>query len=285
MRRTAFALVLMVASGWAMPSQAQWWGGGWGRPCFGACRPWVGGGGWAGPRRFVVLGEAPRPTWDSPGEFGPPRFRAPGWRWGRMMWRREMRWRRFEAWRRRADAERQVAATEADQPRLPLHRWTRWRHPLPISAMAARPEQPRLPVAGPVGDGRRGPNRAEAAVAMLPVGVLHLAQPRVHAAVPSRMLAAALFRRPTAPSARPASVVPAVIRVPEPPTRPADVAPRRSLGLSTPRAEVRPAGLRSQPPTAAPSQPFEDRPTPAPAAPIPEPAQAAPADVPVAPLD
>ena len=79
MRRIAFALALMIVSGWAAPAQAQWWGGGWGRPCFGGCRPWRDGG-WAGPRRFIVLGDAPGTIWD-----GPSRLRAaavPGRRLG-----------------------------------------------------------------------------------------------------------------------------------------------------------------------------------------------------------
>ncbi len=279
MRRIAFALVLMIVSGWAAPSQAQWWGGGWGRPCFDGCRPWRGGG-WAVPRRFVVIGDEPRPVWGGPGAFGPPWFRAGGRGWA--MWRREMRWRRW------ADAGRDAAAPpEAERPRV--ERPARWRSPLPSDAVASLPRAHRAGAADAVRDERRGPDRAEAVVAMFPAVALRFARPKVHAAMPSRVLAAAaMLRRAPLPAVGPAPVVAAVVRPPEPPPRPAPTALRRAGSPFSPSADVRPAVLRNQPAAAPAPTPAAARPAPAAAAPAqagPEPVEAAPADVPVAPLD
>ncbi len=284
MRRIAFALALMIVSGWAAPAQAQWWGGGWGRPCFGGCRPWRDGG-WAGPRRFIVLGDAPGSVWDGPAAFAPPRFRAGGW--GRAMWRREMRWRRAEAWRRWADAGRN-AATPPEAERLAVQRPTRWRSPPPSDAVAAPPRRTTAGTADAMRDERRAPARAESAVAMFPTGAMRFARSRVHAAMPSHVLAAAaMLRRTPVPAPRPAPVVAAVVRPAEPPARPAPAALRRVAEPSSPSAGVRPVVLRNQP-AAGPAPTPHPRAVPVPAAPepaVPEAVQSAPADVPVAPLD
>lgn len=291
MRRTTFALALLLAAGWAAPSQAQGWGG-WGRPCFGPCGPWPGGGGWARPGGVVVLGFAPRPRpfWAGPGGYGPPRFRPAGWGWGwrRWAWRREMRWRRLEAWRRWDAASRQAAHPEQDGPRV--RRWARRADPYrPAEPVAILPEpvrarpEPVRPTAvaapRPAPEERRAPARADTAVALMPTGSLHLARPRPPAAVPSRVLAAAAMLRRPAPAPRP--VVPAILRAPEPPLRPAERRPAPALlrPPAAPTRALRPAALRIEP---APSA----QPTPA-ALPVaaPPPPAVAPADVPVAPLD
>ncbi len=300
MRRIAFALALLSAAGWSAPSRAQWWGGG---PGFGVCRPWTcPGAGWARPGRVVVLVPEGRP-WAGPGRFwGGGGGWGPGWGW-----RREMRLRRIENWRRWVEAERDA---ERRPPRVeaPVSRfrgWARARRALPGAVTAAlRAPLPALAPREELRPARVAAMRrlravrpvtavaapAESAVALLPPPAAHLARPTAHAAVPSRILAAAaMFRRP--PALPPAPISPAALRVPEPPPRPARSAPASpSAGAATgrrdaPAAALRPVVLRNQPAPAA-AAPAPAGAVPAVATPTaPAPSTAPAADVPVAPLD
>ncbi|RYC29517.1 hypothetical protein D3273_23595 [Lichenibacterium minor] len=269
MRRIAFALVLIAASGWAAPSQAQWWGGGWQRPCFGGCGPPFGGGGRWRPDGFVVWGAAPRATWDGSGEFAPRGYGPGRWGWRRMMWRREMRRRRFEAWSRGAERDAEAMPRGGPQPRNRrwIRRWSRWPGSPPGPGLARR----WFP-----GDRVTSPGADDAVAAS---GALRGVQSATRATVPMRLTAATMLRRPVARPARP-DAVPATVAVHLPAASPREAAPRPHRGMPD-EPLTRPMALTSQPaarPSAATVAPL------AVSTPV-LPAGTPPADVPVAPLD
>ena len=262
MRRIAFALVLLIDSGMVAPAQAQWWGDGWERPCFGACRSWVEDGGdeQARPRRFIVPDHAPRPGWGSPAAFGPPRFHAGEGSWPGRWERRERRWHRFASWRRWADAAREAAQPEAERQRL--GRRIRRRPSLPERAIATRPTSP----------------RAESVRSTISHGGQDLAPPRLQSSFRPEMPAAATTSsQPPRRSFEPAAPLAADDRTSALLPRPPNATARRPSAPSAVRRIVQPAALRDGP---------EVQPTTAPAVPAPAaPARASTSDVPVAPLE
>ena len=279
MRRIFLPLLLSLIVGWAAPSHAQWWRGGWERPCFDACGPGTGPayGDWERPTRFSVVGPAPPPFWARRGAFGPPRFRAFGWENG---WpavaRREMRWRRFEAWRRWIDMSRRSALPGAT---------------VRAHAGPARPAvlvQARRPVVPAV----RVPARPEVTVTMLPTGSLHAARPQRRAIVPPRILAtAAMGGRPAVASAGPMPSLSTAVRIPG---RARDTVPPSAALHSTqsaapiPHRPIQPVALRSQPavqPEMTSGAPAAQASPAVPAPPVPGPEPIPPTNVPVAPLD
>lgn len=304
MRGTSSTLALMLVLASALPSQAQWWGPGGARPCFGFCRPWMGRGGWARPARFGVVGfmPRPRPFWAGPGGFGPPRFGPAGFGWWRrpMWWRREVQWRRFNAWRRWAALSGRRPETLEERPN-PVHRWNgRTSAATSAFADAGRESVRSTPTIThsaqqfrPAWHARAVPAGAEEAVAIMPAAAIHAAPSAPHHAIASHVLAtAAMLRRfsaaPPLPPSLPvvhAAFRPSALLHPSQEHRsiltPARMPVAPHLSAPPPRSTISPVTLRSDP---APAAPLASPPAEAPALPA-APKPATDGDVPVAPLD